>query len=57
MVFAEGIILYNLRRKQEGKIWMAKLRRDMFPWFYEGIAIEGYDKKGRDETEDQEKFD
>ncbi|MFA6572007.1 MAG: hypothetical protein WCT77_12315 [Bacteroidota bacterium] len=57
IVFAEGIILYNLRRKAEGKTWMAKLRRDMFPWFYEGITIEGYDKKGRDEAEDQEKFD
>ena len=56
-VFAEGIVLYNLKRKQENKTWMAKLRRDMFPWFYEGIAIEGYDKKGRDENEDQDKFD
>jgi hypothetical protein len=56
-VFAEGAVLYNLKRKAENKSWMAKLRRDMFDWFYEGIEIYGYDKKGRDETEDQEKFD
>ena len=36
---------------------MAKLRRDMFDWFYDGIEIFGYDKKGRDELEEQEKFD
>lgn len=34
-VFAEGIVFYNLRRKAEGKSYMAKLRRDMFDWFYE----------------------
>lgn len=34
-VFAEGIVFYNLRRKAEGKIYMAKLRRDMFSWFYD----------------------
>jgi hypothetical protein len=36
---------------------MAKLRRDMFDWFYADIEIAGYDKKGRDEMENQEKFD
>ncbi len=56
-VFAEGIVFYNLKRKTEGKMYMAKLRRDMFPWFYEGIEIIGYDQKGRDEIEDQEKFE
>lgn len=34
-VFAEGVIFYNLKRKEEGKTYMAKLRRDMFPFFYE----------------------
>jgi len=37
---------------------MAKLRRDMYEWYYsDKIKIIGYDKKGRDETEDQENFD
>jgi len=56
-VFAEGVVFYNLRRRDEGKSWMAKLRRDMFDWFYDGVAIQGYDVKGRDETEDQERFE
>ena len=34
-VFAEGIIFYNLNRKAENKIYMAKLRRDMFDWYYQ----------------------
>jgi len=33
-IFAEGIILYNLKRKAEKKLWRAKLRRDMFAWYY-----------------------
>jgi len=32
--FAEGVIFYNLKRKAENKTHMAKLRRDMFDWFY-----------------------
>lgn len=32
--FAEGVIFYNLKRKAENKTYMAKLRRDMFAWFY-----------------------
>lgn len=56
-VFAEGVVFYNLRRKAENQTFMAKLRRDMFVWFYDGIAVEGYDAKGRDEAEDQEKFE
>ena len=32
--FAEGVIFYNLKRKAENKSYMAKLRRDMFPWYY-----------------------
>lgn len=56
-VFAEGVVFYNLTRKEAGQTYRAKLRRDMFPWFYEGIEIAGYDKKGRPEIEDQEQFD
>ena len=57
-VFAEGVVFYNLKRKAEGKKWMAKLRRDMFDWYYSPeIEIYDYDKKGRDEIEDQEKFE
>lgn len=57
-VFAEGIVFYNLKRKADREqFYMAKLRRDMFDWFYEGIEISGYDPKGRQEIEDQEKFD
>jgi len=55
---AERDISVNLKRKAEGKIWRAKLRRDMFDWYYsEDIKILDYDKKGRDTAEDQEKFD
>jgi hypothetical protein len=43
-VMAEGIVFHNPRRRAEGKTNMAKLRRDMFPWFYEGVEIFGYDK-------------
>lgn len=57
-VMAEGVVFYNLKRKEQGRIWMAKLRRDMFDWFYsDRIAIEGYTKEGTDKLEDQEKFD
>jgi hypothetical protein len=41
-VVAEGVVLYNLRRKEEGKIYRAKLRRDMFDWYYSDV-IEIYD--------------
>ncbi len=33
-IFAEGVIFYNLKRKAEKKTYMAKLRRDMFDWYY-----------------------
>lgn len=33
--FAEGIVFWNLRRKEQGLPYMAKLRRDMYAWFYE----------------------
>lgn len=47
-VFAEGIIFYNFKRKAEEKSWRAKLRRDMFPWFYEdgGVRVINYQKEG-----------
>ena len=32
--FAEGVVFYNLKRKEENKTYMAKLRRDMFDWYY-----------------------
>jgi len=41
-VMAEGVVFYNLRRKEEGKIYRAKLRRDMFDWYYDDV-IEIYD--------------
>lgn len=57
-VMAEGVVFYNLKRKAEGKTYMAKLRRDMFDWYYsDRIKIIGYDKKSHNEVEDQEKFD
>ena len=46
-VLAEGVVFYNLRRKVEKKLWMAKLRRDMFDWYYSGkIEMDDYDKQG-----------
>ncbi len=57
-VMAEGVVFYNMKRKEQKKRWMAKLRRDMFDWFYtDRIEIPDYDPAGRDEIEDQEKFD
>ena len=56
-VFAEGVVFYNLKRRAANQVYMAKLRRDMFDWFYSGIEIYDYDPKGRDEQEDQERFD
>ena len=41
-VMAEGVVLYNLRRREEGKTYRAKLRRDMFDWYYSDV-IEIYD--------------
>lgn len=57
-LMAEGVVFYNLKRKVEGKTWRAKLRRDMFDWYFsEKMEIYDYDKAGRDEIEDQEQFD
>jgi hypothetical protein len=57
-VFAEGVVFYNLKRKAESRSWMAKLRRDMFYWYYsDQIEIFDYSEEGRPEEEDQEKFE
>jgi hypothetical protein len=56
-VFAEGVVFYNFKRKAENQSYMAKLRRDMFDWYYEGFGVQGYSVDGRGEAEDQEKFD
>ena len=34
-VMAEGVVFYNLKRKAQSKSWRAKLRRDMFHWYYD----------------------
>lgn len=34
--FAEGVIFYGSENQDTGLPKMAKLRRDMYPWFYEG---------------------
>jgi len=34
-IMAEGLVFYNLRRKELKQTYQAKLRRDMFSWFYE----------------------
>ncbi len=46
-VMAEGIVFYNLKRKSKGLKYMAKLRRDMFNWYYsDKIEIFNYSKEG-----------
>lgn len=57
-VMAEGVVFYNLKRRAANQCWRAKLRRDMFDWFYQDkVGVLDYDKNGRDEAEDQEIFD
>ena len=57
-VFAEGVIFYNLKRREQNQSWMAKLRRNMFDWYYsEALEIEGYAPEGLASVEDQERFD
>ena len=58
-VFSEGVIFYNLKRQGEGKSWRAKLRRNMYPWYFEsqGLKVLDYIAAGKDQTEDQEAFD
>ncbi|MFH1356831.1 MAG: hypothetical protein ABII18_06840 [bacterium] len=55
---AEGVVFYNLKRKAENKTWRAKLRRDMFGWYYQDkIPVLDYDQNGCDVFEDQDQFD
>jgi hypothetical protein len=57
-VMAEGVIFYNLERKAQGKSYMAKLRRDMFDWFYApDLQVLDYSPAGRDQEEAQDQFD
>jgi hypothetical protein len=57
-VMAEGVIFYNHERKAQGLSYMAKLRRDMFDWYYtDKIEILNYQKSGRTEIENQEEMD
>ena len=37
--YAEGVVFYNLKRRDENKSWRCKLRRDMYPWFYPDLEI------------------
>ncbi|HUU88354.1 MAG TPA: hypothetical protein VMX17_11460 [Candidatus Glassbacteria bacterium] len=43
-IMAEGVIFYNLKRKSENRVYRAKLRRDMFEWYYSD-TIRIYDYK------------
>lgn len=57
-VMAEGVVFYNPRRRSEGKTYMAKLRRDMFDWYYSGhIEITDYQPSGTGKMENQNEFD
>jgi hypothetical protein len=56
-VFAEGVVFYNKRRQQEEKTYQAKLRRDMFAWFYDKITIPDYDPNGTYDLDDQDQFE
>ena len=54
-VMAEGVVFYNLKRKALGEKWMAKLRRDMFVWYYQDtVPVCNYDPCGRDEEASQD---
>lgn len=44
-VLAEGVVFYNLRRREEKKTWRAKLRRNMFDWYYEDGGVQIIDYK------------
>ncbi len=51
-VMAEGVIFFNPERKAQGKSYMAKLRRDMFDWYYApDIQVLDYSVAGRDGAE------
>jgi len=58
MVMAEGVIFYNLKRRDQNLPWKAKLRRNMFEWYYsDKITVMDYDPKAKDSAENQEDFD
>ena len=42
-IMAEGLVFYNLKRKEQNKIYRAKLRRDMYDWFYSDKVEIDYD--------------
>ena len=43
-IMAEGVVFYNLKRKEEHKRYRAKLRRDMFGWYYDDLIEIYYDQ-------------
>lgn len=43
-VMSEGVVFYNLKRMEEHKSYRAKLRRDMFGWYYEDFIEIYYDQ-------------
>jgi len=47
-VFAEGVVFYNRQRQAQGLSYMAKLRRNMFPWYYnDQVKILDYVTEGK----------
>lgn len=57
-VFAEGVIFYNAKRRAESKSYMAKLRRDMFDWYYsDKLQIPGYTPEGEQGTLPSDEID
>lgn len=44
-VMAEGVVFYNEKRMKEQKMYRAKLRRDMFGWYYESNIEIYYDQE------------
>lgn len=43
-IMAEGVVFYNIARKENHKSYRAKLRRDMFGWYYEDLIEIYYDQ-------------
>lgn len=47
-IMAEGVVFYNFKRAAENKLHRAKLRRDMFEWYYsDKIEIYNYPGGGK----------
>lgn len=38
--YSEGVIFYNNERRLKGEVYMAKLRRNMFRWYYPLLELE-----------------